>query len=195
MTVDFAEIRFYEILYSRLCSRHGERIEDYRNHQHEEYGGGNLCKLLYSLADPESDNAEVEGKENREPAYSRPFVADQSPEHSLVRFPCCSSIYKGEAQGLEQVRQRPSSYHAVERQDDDRGDHTQQSHPFPACARGQLFKCPESAELSALPYVCLTDEDRNTDKDGGKQINENEGGSSVLSDHVGESPDIAQAYG
>ena len=44
----------------------------------------------------------------------------------------------------------------------------------------------------AVPHD--TDPKRNTDKDGGKQINQNEGGASVLSDHVGESPDIAQTY-
>ena len=62
-------------------------------------------------------------------------------------------------------------------------------------SRPSHFHCPEGAELGPLSYDGFGEKDGDADEKGEKQVHDNECCAAVLSHHIREAPNIAQANG
>ena len=97
----------------------------------------------------------------------------------------------GEA-GAQQVGEGPAADHAVERGDQQRAEDGKDPDQGPAGAGRQLAHRADGALARLPPDQRFTVENRQGEKQGADDVDDDERGTAVLAHHVGEAPDVAQ---
>ena len=100
-----------------------------------------------------------------------------------------------ERERLEKEFHRPAAHDRIITQDDDGGKDRQQTQPFPAGAGREFLHRPEGPGPAAAADDGLRQEDGQGQDETRQDIDDDEGRAAMLSHHVGEAPDVAQAHG
>ena len=93
-----------------------------------------------------------------------------------------------------QILQAPSSHHSIEAQDNHGGDDTHQSHGSPSLMLTQVAigTCRIGSRMATNDK--LAHHARQTQQDDAHQVDEDEGGTSILTCHIRKAPYISQTY-
>ena len=99
------------------------------------------------------------------------------------------------AQCQNRIFHRPSRHHGIVAEDDEPGKYPETPHPFPRSVGSQTMVSSSGVGLCMPSDNKLTEHQRQSKQEDAPQIDENEGGTAVLSRLNGETPYIPESYG
>ena len=100
-----------------------------------------------------------------------------------------------ERQRLEQELYAPAAHHGVVAQDEEGRQDGQEARPLPGRARCQFFHGAEGVRSAASANHRLGKKDGQRYQQAGHYIDKDKGGTAVLPQDVGKTPDVAQSNG
>ena len=104
------------------------------------------------------------------------------------------SSRKPVGKGFHRVVQGPPSHHTIERQHKDSTQDTHEARYDPGFSGRQCAIGPYGVCLAATPYDKLGQHHRHGQQENETEINDDEGGTAIITNFRGKAPDIAQPH-
>ncbi len=189
----FREVGLEEEAQACACVRqrqraHAERTEDQEEHGHHQLRGA-LDAFLHATHNDDVRHDDEGGRpQDRTERVGR-------EELELLCEVGGRLARQGARAGLQDVFERPACDNGVEAQDEEGGQHAVVADEAPFRARGQLLEGSRNVAPRVAADEKLGDHHGQAEQEDTDDIDDEEGGSAVFAHHVGETPDVSQAYG
>ncbi|RMS18962.1 hypothetical protein ALP75_204682 [Pseudomonas syringae pv. actinidiae] len=175
----------------------GQAIAQQRQHQQEQHGHHDPQAALQPCLDALTDDHSRQEHKDRVPQDQPPRVGNHRAEirTDLIR----RHALKIATSHVDDVIQRPAAHHAIEGENQQRGDHPGKSAPRPTRRMPRLdrqrFERIRRTEPRTTTNQRLGDHHRNADQRDARQKYQHKCAAAIGTDHVREFPDTAQPHG
>ena len=194
---DLAEIRgkqpgnrFLEAAGKIIVGGQAQQQQEHERHHHHD-------SPLDAVLDARVDDKTGDGQAHQGPEHHADIVS----QHGAELGTGLDTIHpdKAGSNRLEQVPQHPAHHHRIDNLDSVGRQQAHAAHPCPArdlpLSAGDIGHGRGWAALAPPADEHLRHQDRDTDTESAGQVDQHEGGATVLPGNIGKAPDITQANG